>query len=803
MRRSFKHIIACAVLAYVLLGIAWVLASDSLLSALSPSPGVYSQLQQLKGALAVALGAGALLLMFTWAFRRAGLAQEALESREELSERMIETAEEGIWVLNSRHKTLFANRKLAEMLGISVEEFLERPVLDFVADDWHDTARERLEELRSGVRNSFEFKLKRTDGADLWTLVSTTPLYDRDGEYAGAFAMFTDITARKEAQKSLEKERQFLADILHNIRDGICILDTDMNIIRVNTAMQEWYSHALPLVGKKCYEAYHGRTAECETCPTRRVLDTRQPTSATVPLTGHAGKNEGWLYLYAFPLFDSETGELQGVIEYVRDITEQRRAEQALHESQRRFTAFMDHLPAAVFMKSSEGRILYVNRYMVETHDAGDWVGQSTADVLPDRLAQPIIANDQEALERGHVVVEEKVPDCNGEERVYETHKFSMLGEDGKQILGGFALDVTKRKRAQDALRASEIRYRTLFETANDAILLMREELFLDCNQRALELYGCERNQIIGGTPYEQFSPPFQPDGESSREKAQRKIRAALDGKPQSFEWQHRRLDGRYFFAEVSLNRIDLEDEVLLQAIVRDVSDRKRARDNLRRSREQLRALAAKLAETEEAERQRLSRELHDRVGSTLSALSMQLTRLERKLDSPDSTEADTSLEEAGALVQEVADQVRDITSELRPSVLDDYGLIAALEWYTTRFTDRTGISAVVEGEEPEPRLPGGVETGLFRIAQEALTNVAKHSGADRVVVSVDQDERKVEMRVEDDGTGFSDEVAQQTPDGAGWGLITMRERAHALSGELEVESETGQGTTVRVSVAR
>jgi PAS domain S-box-containing protein len=139
---------------------------------------------------------------------------------------------------------------------------------------------------------------------------------------------------RKQALDKLREGERFLASIFSGIQDGICVLDTDYTILRVNEAMEKWYSHAMPLVGKKCYEINrHDRTEKCATCPTRRTIETNQAAYGVNPLSGPEGEPRGWLDLYSFPLIDADTGQMRGVIEYLRDITARKEAEESLKAS--------------------------------------------------------------------------------------------------------------------------------------------------------------------------------------------------------------------------------------------------------------------------------------------------------------------------------------------------------------------------------------------------------------------------------------------------------------------------------------
>jgi signal transduction histidine kinase len=212
---------------------------------------------------------------------------------------------------------------------------------------------------------------------------------------------------------------------------------------------------------------------------------------------------------------------------------------------------------------------------------------------------------------------------------------------------------------------------------------------------------------------------------------------------------------------------------------------------------EQLHALSARLAAAEEAERRRLARELHDQVGQSLTALSINLNLVHSQL--PDtSIKEKQRLDDSLKLVEETAEHIRDVMAELRPAVLDDYGLFAALRWHGERVSGFAPVDIVVEGAELSPRLPQAIETALFRIAQEALTNVTRHAQASQARITLEGVPGLARLTLADDGIGFDPE-RPKVGERPKWGLLTMRERIEAVGGRLRVESATGQGTRVIV----
>jgi len=276
-------------------------------------------------------------------------------------------------------------------------------------------------------------------------------------------------------------------------------------------------------------------------------------------------------------------------------------------------------------------------------------------------------------------------------------------------------------------------------------------------------------------------------------------------GHPVTVVHEHCQANGEKRIIEVNASPLSGTDGSFIGIIesMRDVTERYQTEVALRQYTDRLRSLTAQLAEVSEAERRRLSQELHDQVGQNLTALGINLNIIRAETATGASVPLLSRLDDSISLVEQTTQRIRDVMADLRPPVLDDYGLVAALKWYGRRFNERTNIVMRVDGEEPSPRLSPRLENVLFRIAQEALTNVTKHAQATTVVATIEEYNGSVCLKIADDGIGFNSAHDTDDEGSQGWGIITMMERAEAEGGRCRIENGPEGGTQVIVEVNR
>lgn len=373
---------------------------------------------------------------------------------------------------------------------------------------------------------------------------------------------------------------------------------------------------------------------------------------------------------------------------------------------------------------------------------------------------------------------------------------------DGATLWHGFVTDITRRKLEENALREREERYRHLFEDVHNAIVLIKDGRFVDCNSAALKLMGyCDKDELIGLGPNE-ISPAHQPDGRLSGEKSAEMVAIALRSNYHQFEWMVGRADGSVFPAEVILTPVTLDGELIVHAFFRDISERKQAEASLRAeqeakaSRAAIRKLAAHREELREEERKLIAREVHDELGQVLSALRLEIALLKDRVGADNAVMNDVERSML-ALVDRAIRGVRNVASSLRPVEMD-MGNIAATEWQCAEFSRHSGIPCALEVTGDIAGLSGHQALALFRIVQESLTNIARHAAASRVEIGIAASNGAIEAEIRDNGRGFDPEKADGDKS---FGLLGMRERAISVGGELDISSEPGQGTSIRLHI--
>ena len=355
------------------------------------------------------------------------------------------------------------------------------------------------------------------------------------------------------------------------------------------------------------------------------------------------------------------------------------------------------------------------------------------------------------------------------------------------QLSQAFDQMIDKVKDSEGRLSVSQERYRTLFEHANDAILLMDKSGFIDCNHKAEEMFGAMRKQIIG-KPLSSLSPETQTDGMYSSDKEQKLIDLAFTGQELRFEWRHLKFNGEPFDVETCLNRLNIDNRLVLMGIIRDITDRKRAEKALRQAQKEKEEAAA-------AERTRLARDLHDAVSQTLFSASIIADVLPRLWDK-NQDEGRRRLEEIKQLTRGALAEMRTLLFELRPAALADAELSYLLHQLAESVTGRSRIpvKVLVEGVgdlQPE------MKVAVYRITQEALNNVAKHAGASQAQVHVVFKPGGMSLVISDNGKGF--DVAGVHPESLGLGI--MRDRAKGIGAELRINSKIGAGSEVVLEV--
>ena len=757
--------------------------------------------------------------------------EQALAESERRYRSLVEMSPDAILV-HQHGKYVYVNPAGANLYGAAdPQEMLGRRVLELVHPDSQDVVRSRVEEVYEGkAANLLEVKLLRLDGRPVEVEATAVPV-----EFKGERAiqvMLRDITWRKEAAEALKQERDFSAALLDTLGALVVVLDREGRIVRFNQACETITGYSFAEVeGKFFFDIFllpEEKDAVADVF--QKLQQGKVPNSnenywlsrrgekiliswSNTVLTDADGivtyligtgiditrqrQAEEALRLAHGALEErvaARTEQLRNTVDkLLREIIERERAESSLQKSEARFTAFMRNLPGSAVMRDRAGRFLFANEaWELELgRRPGESLGKTLDDLWPAEIAVKLKELDREVLVENRAIQAMVELPVRGEKRSFLSYRFPIRTGPGEvEMIGAIGIDITDRLKAEEA----RDRLIEIMEATPDFIGSADwEGQIFYLNRAAREMLGLGAEEDVSALHFDDTMPAWAVE------------RILAVGQPVYLKegvWQGesamRRRDGAEIpVSQVILAHRDAAGQVkFFSTICRDISEIKQAEENLRKSEEKLRLLTMQLLNAQEDERKRLAAELHDELGHALLTLKLHLSGVEQKLR-PDQEDLKEKIAQMVEYLTDTVEEVRRLYYALSPGDLEDLGLTTALKNMVEDFQEfYPDIEWHMETADVDGLFPLPIQTIIYRIVQEALTNIGKHAYPKNVKIKIEKKDREAAFVIADDGRGFSmDDVLED--DKRGMGLGAMAQRVSLADGIFDVWSRENQGVRI------
>lgn len=736
-------------------------------------------------------------------------AERMLRDREEQFRLFMDHLPAFAWIKNAAGSYIFINRYFVNTFGLRPDAILGKTDTELFPPDTAEqfVANDRQVWQTNQDRQSIE--TFRLDNEVRYALASKFLLRDGDHNNPLIGGVAIDMTERERAERALWESEALLRKVLMALPVGVCILDASGRIVHDNPARQAIWCGAgwggIEEFGKcKGWWADTGMLIADEEWAVARAIRKGETSFNEEIVIECLDGTKKTILNSAIPLVDADQ-RINGAISIDQDITSRKRIEDGLRESEHRLRTLCEAMPQQIWTATPTGVLDYVNqrvldyfeipfekivgwqwKYLIHPEDFPQWAARWTRSLETGDPCEMKLRFERASdnTDRWHLV--RAVPLRDGDGRIIKWY--------------GSNTDVTR-------LRESEWFARATLDALGAHIAILDEMGMILAVNQAWRTFARTNNAVIGevceGADYLAVCDHASELGDEYAGRIAAGIRAVLNRTRIDFTLEypcHSPIENRWFVLRVT----HFPGEGPIRAVVahENITDRKQAETQLQMAHTKLRTLAKKLVEAEEDERARLARELHDEFAQILAGLTFSLVRLGKQIQERfESSRVKDLQEEIGsmeALVYEMILNTRRIATGLRPSVLDQLGLIPGLRWLASEFESKTGISCRMSIETELDHRPFNPlqATTIFRITQELLTNVMRHAGASLVTCHLTSSDDNLVLSVHDDGRGIAEE---EIANHQSLGLRGIQERVFLLGGEFEIHGLPGEGTFFQV----